>query len=295
MNTLNPETLRRIRRLEIKTRRLVQEVFAGAYHSAFKGRGMAFDSVRPYEPGDDPRSIDWNVTARMDAPFIKTYTEDRELTVLLVLDSSASCFFGTQGAQKRDIAAELGAVLALTATSNNDKVGLLVFGETFEHYVPPRKGRNHVLRVIRDLLTVFPDDRAGDLARALRTANQVLHQRAIVFVLSDFLAAPSEYAQALAVTGKRHDVIAVVLHDTLESQWPDVGLVALHDAETDSPALIDSGRAAWREAFAQRAARFAQRRDATLTEARVDRVDIRTDGDIVRALTVFFHNRAGRR
>lgn len=295
MNTLNPETLRRIRRLEIKTRRLVNEVFAGAYHSAFKGRGMTFDSVRLYEPGDDPRSIDWNVTARMDAPYIKTHTEDRELTVLLMLDSSASVFFGTRGAQKREIAAELGAVLALSATSNNDKVGLLVFGEGFEHYVPPRKGRNHVLRVIRDLLTVTPEGRATNIAHALVSANRVLRQRAIIFLISDFLAAPEEYARTLAITSRRHDVIAVVLHDALEAAWPSVGLVSLRDAETGDALLVDTQPQAWRDAFAERAARIAQRRDTTLTAAQVDRVEIDTDGDVVRALKGFFRSRAARR
>lgn len=295
MNTLNPETLRRIRRLEIKTRRLVNEVFAGAYHSAFKGRGMTFDSVRLYEPGDDPRSIDWNVTARMDAPYIKTHTEDRELTVLLMLDSSASVFFGTRGAQKREIAAELGAVLALSATSNNDKVGLLVFGEGFEHYVPPRKGRNHVLRVIRDLLTVSPEGRATNIAHALVSANRVLRQRAIIFLISDFLAAPEEYARTLAITSRRHDVIAVVLHDALEAAWPSVGLVSLRDAETGDALLVDTQPQAWRDAFAERAARIAQRRDTTLTAAQVDRVEIDTDGDVVRALKGFFRSRAARR
>lgn len=292
---ISPEALRRIRRIELKTRRLVSSSFIGAYHSTFKGRGMMFEAVRPYEPGDDVRHLDWNVTARTGGePFVKRYAEERELTVLIVLDSSASCFFGTIGQQKRDLAAELGAVLSLTAITNNDKAGLLVFSDQIEQFTPPRKGRNHVLRLIRDILAARPANRGTDLALALSTAARLLHQRAIIFLISDFLASGSDYATALMVAAKRHDVIAVVLSDPREERWPDAGLVALQDAETDAVKWVDTSVSEWRTAFEARADRFKQMRDLTLSQASVDRVDIATDGDIVRALMQFFHQRAVR-
>lgn len=291
---LTPETLRRIRRIELRTRRLVNESFAGAYHSVFKGRGMAFDTVRPYQPGDDVRDIDWNVTARANEAYIKRYTEERELTVMLVIDTSASCLFGTVERQKRDLAAELGAVLALAAITNNDKVGLLIFSDRIEHFTAPRKGRNHVLRLIRDLLAARPTGRGTDLSLALRTTNRLLKQRAIVFLLSDFLAATQEYARDLLVTGRRHDLIAVVISDPLEERWPDVGLVALHDAETDAVQWIDTSSDSWRQQFERQTARFRQLRDTTLTRARVDRIEVPVNGDYARALTMFFRQRAQR-
>jgi uncharacterized protein (DUF58 family) len=292
MTVVNAETLRRIRRIEIKTRRLVSESFIGAYHSTFKGRGIVFDSVRPYEPGDDIRTIDWNVTARTGEVFVKKYAEERELTVLLMLDSSASCFFCTTGRQKRDLAAEIGAVLALTAISNNDKVGLLIFSDKIEHYTAPRKGRNHVLRIIRDILAEQPAHRGTDLALALHKINHILKKRAIIFLISDFLASGTDYATELLITGRRHDVIAVVLSDPREQVWVDAGLVTLQDAETDMLRWVDTGSKAWRRKFSERTARFRQMRDAVLTKAGVERVDVPTDGDIIRALTEFFQRRA---
>jgi uncharacterized protein (DUF58 family) len=295
MAVLNPETLKRIKRIEIKTRRLVNEALVGAYHSTFKGRGMSFDTVRPYEPGDDVRAIDWNVTARAGDAFVKKYVEERELTVMLVLDSSASSFFGTVGRQKRDQAVELAAVLSLTAITNNDRVGLLIFSDQVEHYTPPRKGRNHVLRIIRDLLATRPTDRGTDLALALHTVNRLLKQRAIIFLVSDFLAASSDYATELLVTSRRHDLIAVVLSDPRERSWPDAGLVALRDSEAGGNGWIDTGSQRWRSAFSERAARFQKMRDDALAKARVDRIDIASDEDIVQARTRFFRTRAGGR
>lgn len=294
MAAISPETLRRIRKIEIKTRRLVSNSFVGAYHSTFKGRGMAFDNVRPYDPGDDVRHIDWNVTARAGEPFVKRYIEERELTVLIALDSSASCFFGTVGQQKRDLAAELGAVLALTAIRSNDKAGLLIFSDRIEQYTPPRKGRNHVLRIIRDLLAARPAERGTDIALALRTASRLLKQRAIIFLVTDFLASGSDYATELLVAARRHDVIAVVLSDPREKTWPDAGLVALRDSETGAAKWIDTASKGWRTQFAARSERFRVMRDTTLARAAVDRVDIATDGDIVRALSQFFQRRAHR-
>lgn len=291
---LTADTLRKIRRIELRTRKLVNDSFAGAYHAIFKGRGIAFDAVRPYEPGDDTRDIDWNVTARTGEPFIKRYVEERELTVMLALDASASAAFGTVNRQKRDLAAELGAALAFTAISNNDKVGLLIFSDQIERFIPPRKGRNHVLRLIRDLLAAQPTHRGTDIALGLRTINQVLKRRAIVFVISDFLASSQAYARDLLVTSRRHDVIAVVLSDPREQSWPDVGLVGLRDAETGSVVWADTASQSWRRQFSQQARRFQKMRDQVLSRAAVDRIDVPVDGDYVQSLTLFFQQRAQR-
>lgn len=291
---LTADTLRAIRRIELRTRKLVNDSFAGAYHAIFKGRGIAFDAVRPYEPGDDVRDIDWNVTARAGTPYIKRYVEERELTVMLVLDASASSSFGTVNRQKRDLAAELGAVLAFTAISNNDRVGLLVFSDQVELFIPPRKGRNHVLLLIRDLLAAKPAHTGTDISLALRAINSLLRRRAIVFLISDFLASSQEYARDLLVTGRRHDVIAVVVSDPREQSWPEVGLAGLRDAETGSITWIDTGSQEWRKQFSQQARRFQRMRDETLARAQVDRIDVRVDGDHVQALTAFFQKRAQR-
>lgn len=293
---MRPEgvSLRQIRRIELRTRRLVNEAFAGAYRSVFKGQGMAFESVRAYEPGDDIRAIDWNVTARTGEPFVKQFTEERELTVMLAFDASASALFGTAGRQKRELAAELGAVLALAATTNNDKVGLLVFSDRLERYIPPRKGRNHVLRLIRDLLAAEPAGAGTDLGLALRTLNRVLKRRAIVFLISDFLAPAEDYQAELLLTGRRHDVIALALRDPLERAWPVGALVGLRDAETGTALWVDTAQAGWREGFARQTERFAQARDAALARAQVERVDIPLDGDYAAALVSFFQRRARR-
>jgi len=291
---LTAETLRTVRRIEMRTRKLVNDSFAGAYHAVFKGRGIAFDAVRLYIPGDDVRDIDWNVTARAGEPFIKRYIEERELTVMLVLDASASASFGTVNRQKRDLAAELGAVLAFTAISNNDRVGLLIFTDQIELFIPPRKGRNHVLRLIRDLLAAEPQHRGTDISLALRTVNRLLQRRAIVFLISDFLASSQEYARDLLVIGRHHDVIAVVLSDPREQVWPDSGLVALQDAETGITQWVDTASEDWRRQFAQQARRFQRMRDETLARAEVDRIDVPVDGNYVQALALFFQQRSQR-
>lgn len=291
---LSTDTLRKIRRIEFKTRRLVNDSFAGAYRSVFKGRGMAFEAVRPYQPGDDVRDIDWKVTARTGDPFIKRYTEERELTLLLVLDSSASALFGTLDRPKRDLAAEMGAVLAFSAISNNDRVGLLVFSDRVELYIAPRKGRNHVLRLIRDLLQVQPVNKGTDLALALRTINQLLKRRAVVFLMSDFLVNPQSYRRDLLATSRRHDVTAVVLSDPREESWPGVGVVGLSDAETGTVAWVDTSNSQWQTQFEERVKRFQQMRDSVLLRAQLDRIDMPLDGDYVRALREFFQQRAKR-
>lgn len=288
---LTPETLKRIRRIELRTRRLVNNSFAGTYQSVFKGRGIAFDAVRPYQPGDDVRDIDWNVTARADEAFVKRYTEERELTVMLLVDSSASCMFGTADRQKRDLAAEIGAVLALAAIKNNDEVGLLIFSDQIEHYIAPRKGRNHVLRLIRDLLAVKSSGRGTDLSLALRTVNKLLKQRAIIFLLSDFMATPADYERDLLVIGRKHDLIAGVLRDPLEEAWPAVGLMRLKDAETGELRWVDTHSAQWRNMFAAQAEKFHVLRYQTLNRAGVDVIDLPVHSDYVRALTQFFQQR----
>ncbi len=291
---LDADTLRKIRRIELYTKRLVSNSFAGAYHAVFKGRGISFDAVRPYEPGDDVRDIDWNVTARSGEPFIKRYVEERELTVMLVLDSSASCLFGTVNQQKRDLAAELCAVLAYAAISNNDRVGLLTFGDQIEQYIPPRKGRNHVLRLIRELLTAQSEGGGTDLALALRTSNRVLSRGAIVFLFSDFLVPDVEYERELMALSRYHDVITVVLADPREEVWPRVGLVGLHDAESGETEWVDTAARKWQREFKQQTHDFRQTLDTLLTRAGVDRIDIPLDGDYISALTLFFQRRARR-
>lgn len=259
---ISPDLLKRITRLEFRTRRLVDSALIGAYRAAFRGRGAHFDGVRPYEPGDDIRSMEWKVSARTGEPHIKQFVEERELAVLLVIDDSGSMRLGNP-ATKRDRAAEFAAAAALVAMRGGDRVGAIVAHDGGIALVPPRRGRNHVLRVIRAVLTQDADLRGTDLPGALQMAVQGLKQRGIVFVLSDFLDAPETYARALALVARRHDTVAVVSSDTLEQAWPDAGLIALRDAESGARAVVDAGDVRWRQAFAaQAAARDAARRQA---------------------------------
>lgn len=289
---LPQEVLRQIRRLHLKARRAVEDVLGGEYHSVFRGTGIAFEEVREYQPGDDIRAIDWNVTARMGHPFIKRFIEERELTVVLVMDGSGSLDFGTQLQPKRDAAAELAAVLAFSALSNNDKVGLLLFTDQVERFVPPRKGARHVLRLIRDILFHQPAGRGTSLSLALDYLNRVQRRRAVVFLMSDFLDAG--YEQALKRTGFRHDLIAVRLTDLREQELPAVGLLEVEDAETGARALLDTGSRAVRDAYAAMA---RQRRAEFLRLARAARIDVveaATDGRHLDALTRFFRLRERR-
>ena len=293
---LSSELIKKIRRIEIRTRHLVNDSFAGEYHAIFKGRGMEFDEVRAYQPGDDVRAIDWNVTARMGEPFIKRYVEERELTVMLAVDASASGVFGTAERFKRELAAELGAVLAFSAITNNDKVGLLVFTDQVELYIAPRKGRKHVLRLIRDLLAFEPQGHGTDVTLALDRLNHTLKRRAIIFLVSDFLLSTQGervqgYERSLLVTNRRHDVVAVSITDQRELAWPDVGLVAVQDAETGRRVWVDSGSAAWRQAFAQRATARIAARDAVFKRAQVDHIDVTVGADYVEPLLTFFRAR----
>src|SRR5947209_18534071 len=241
------EILRQVRRLQLKARRAVEDLLGGEYHSVFRGTGMAFEEVRAYQPGDDVRSIDWNVTARMNQPFVKRYIEERERTVILAVDTSGSLSFGTGRQRKREVAAELAAVLAFTAIGNNDRVGLVQFSDHIEHYLPPRKGTRHVLRLIRDVLFFEPKRRGTALADGLDHLNRVLRRRAIVFFFSDFL--DSGYEKALRRAARRHELVAVRLSDPREQELPAVGLVELEDAETGERLLVDTDNVALRESY----------------------------------------------
>lgn len=291
---LTQELIRKIRRIEIRTRRLVNTSFAGEYHAIFKGRGIEFDEVRPYQPGDEVRTIDWNVTARTGELFVKRYIEERELTVMLLVDASASGQFGTSNRFKREIAAELAAVLAFSAISNNDKVGLLIFTDQIELFITPRKGKRHVLRLIRDLLAFQPQGRRTNLKLGLETLNHMLKRRSIIFLLSDFLTPPDSYRSILQVSNRRHDVIAITLTDPREQEFPNVGLIAIEDAETGDVQLIDTANRKWRTEFKERVAELYTARERVFRKAKVDRIDITTDSDYVIPLTNFFEQRARR-
>src|SRR5262252_4570904 len=276
------EVIRQIRRLPLRARRAVEDLLGGEYRSVFKGSGIAFEEVREYQPGDDIRAIDWNVTARMGHPFIKRFIEERELTVMLVVDCSGSHQFGTRVQQKREVAAELAAVLAFSAISNNDRVGLVQFTDRVERFVPPRKGTRHVLRLIRDVLFYQPGHRGTSLREGLDYLNRVLHRRVIVFLLSDFL--DRDFDRPFKRTGRRHDLIAVRIIDPREEELPSVGLLELEDAETGARILLDTDSATVREAF--RAA--AEQRRAALRQmarqARVDLIEVSTNGGHLDAL-----------
>ena len=291
---LTPELLLKIRQIEISTRHLVQDTFAGNYHSIFKGQGMEFDEVRLYSPGDEVRRIDWNVTARMGTPYVRRYHEERELTVMLVMDASGSGDFGSSGQFKRDLAAELTAVLSFAATTNNDRVGLLIFTDRIELLIPPRKGRRHVLRLIREMLVFRPQGRGTDVRLALDTINLVLKRKGIVFLVSDFLLDPESYRRSLAATNQRHDVVAVDLGDPLERRIPSVGLVALEDAETGILSWVDTASKRWRRAFGARVDDHEEAKKQLFAGLSVDRIQIMTDRDYVAGLNTFFKARSRR-
>lgn len=284
----------RIRRIEITTRKLVDDSFAGEYQSVFKGRGMEFDEVRQYHPGDDVRSIDWNVTARTGEPHVKSYIEERELTVMLVVDVSGSGDFGTRNRFKRELAVELAAVMSFAATNNNDKVGLLLFTDRVELLVPPRKGRSHVLRMVRDLLLFQPEGIDTDITLALNTVHRMLKRRSIVFLVSDFLADPESYRQAMLITNRRHDLVAFDLSDPLEHDIANVGVIALEDAESGQLRWVDTGSTEWRREFNDRVTRLEEGKRDVLTAAGVDRVGVTTEKDYVAEVGAFFKTRLQR-
>ena len=291
---LTNDLMAKIRRIELRTRRLANDNFAGEYHSVFKGRGMEFDEVRPYQPGDEVRTIDWNVTARMNEPYVKRFVESRELTVMLVVDASGSNDYGTTERFKREIAAELAAVLSFAATNNNDKVGLLIFTDKTELFIPPRKGRRHILRIVREMLAFQPSGRGTNLAHALDSVNRILKRRSIVFLISDFQADPNDYRKELYLANRRHDVIAVDLHDPMDTDIANVGIIALEDAETGEMVLVDTSDRRWREAFAANVDAHESAKVGLFNRAGVDRLDIDTGHDYVDELTLFFQRRERR-
>ena len=291
---LTGDLIARIRRIEITTRKLVSDSFAGEYQSVFKGRGMEFDEVRQYHPGDDVRTIDWNVTARTGEPYVKSFIEERELTVMLAVDVSGSGDFGTRNRFKRELAVELAAVMSFAATTNNDRVGLLLFTDRVELLVPPRKGRSHVLRMVRDLLVFQPVGSGTDLRMALDTVHQMLKRRSIVFLVSDFLADPESYRQAMLVANRRHDVVAFDLSDPLEHEIADVGILALEDAESGQLRWVDTGSTEWKREFSERVARLEEHKREVLIAAGVDRISVTTERDYVAGVGAFFKDRLRR-
>ena len=291
---LTDELVAKVRRIEITTRQLVDDGLAGEYLSVFKGRGMEFDEVRQYVPGDDVRTIDWNVTARSGEPYVKSYVEERELTVMLVVDVSRSGEFGTKNWFKRELAVELAGVLSIAATTNNDKVGLLLFSDRVELLIPPTKGRSHVLRLLRDLLAFEPVGSGTDIRLALDTIFVLLKRRSIVFLVSDFLADPESYRQAMLVTNQQHDVVAFDLSDPLESEMADVSVIALEDAETGMQRLVDTGDNRWRLEFSERVVRLDAEKRNAFAAAGVDRVKVTTGEDYFTEVGAFFKDRLRR-
>ena len=288
------EIIRKVRRLEIRTRHLVTDSVSGAYHSSFKGRGMDFEEVREYADGDDVRSIDWNVSARMDKPFVKIFREERELTLLLLVDLSASGIFGSIEQSKRERAAEIASVLAFSATRNNDKVGLLLYTDEVEKYIPPKKGRQHILRVIRDILFHKPEGRGTNPVKAIEFLNRVQRRKAVVFLLSDFLDAEDAFFQSLALVGKRHDLINVILSDPRESELPNIGLITLEDAENGHIVEIDTANTRTRQNYRIAAAERQEALASRLRQKGLDWVETRTDAPYMPALQKLFVRRAKR-
>jgi uncharacterized protein (DUF58 family) len=291
---LSTELIHKIKRIEITARRLANRNFAGEYHSVFRGQGMEFDEIRPYVPGDDIRRIDWNVTARMAALHVRQFQEERELTVMLAVDASGSSEFGTIGRFKRELAAELAAVLSFAATINHDRVGLLIFTDQVEFLVPPRKGRRHALRMVRDLLVFEPKGKGTAINVALDTINLLLKRRGIVFLISDFLADPESFRHPLAATNQRHDLVAVDLHDPIERNIPDVGLIALEDAETGELDWVDTGSESWREEYETRMDNLEEEKRRMLASQGIDRIEVNTEKDYVPGLNRFFSWRTRR-
>ena len=293
MLTMIPkEILQKIQKIHIRTSYLVNDMFAGEYESAFRGRGMEFEEVREYTAGDDIRDIDWNVTARMGHPYIKLYREERELTIMLLVDVSSSGLFGTVTQLKNELAAELASVLAFAAIKSNDKVGLVIFSDHVERYIPPKKGRSHVWRVIKEVLEHQPRSTGTDIGAALNYLNTVCRRRAVVFLISDFIA--REYETALRITNKKHDVIAINITDPRERELPGVGMVALEDAETSETLLIDTTDEQVRKAYRLLAEEKFQQRLSTFKAAHIDYIDIRTDTPYIDTLLKFFRMREKR-
>lgn len=295
---LTKDLLKQVRQIEIRTRGLVNQVFSGEYHSVFKGRGMEFSEVREYQFGDDIRNIDWNVTARFGHPFVKIFEEERELTVILMVDMSGSLIFGSVNKTKQQVAAEIAAVLAFSALKNNDKVGLILFSDKIEKFVPPRKGRMHVLRIIREVLSFEPAGKSTDIKAALEYMNNAIKKRSIVFLISDFIhpgvVDSPPYGKILRVVGNKHDLIGIVLNDRREKELPAMGMVKLTDAETGEERWIDTSDKRTRFLFEQLLQRQAQNRKSLFVSSRLDSIEIQTGQDYIKPLVQFFRLREKR-
>ncbi len=298
---ISSEILEKVRQVEIKTNRLVDDTLSGHYHSVFKGCGMDFEEVREYVPGDDVRTIDWNVTARTGRTFVKKFTEERELTIMLIIDISASGEFGSAAQSKREMMAELGSVLAFSAVRNNDKVGLILFTDDAELYIPPGKGRSHILRVIREILFFQPEGKNTDLVKALDFTNQVIRRRAVTFLISDFCL-PGDFEDSLdglrpklQITNRHHDLVAVSVNDPREWELPDIGLLTIEDSETGEQVELDTRRADIREGFSQLAFKRRHELQRAVRSAGVDLLELSTDKPYLPVLLTFFSSRERRR
>ncbi len=286
------ELLKKVRAIEIRTRGFVNQVFSGEYHSVFKGRGMAFSEVREYQFGDDIRTIDWNVSARFNHPFVKVFEEERELTVILLVDVSGSGDFGTVRQLKRDTAAELCAVIAFSALKNNDKVGIIFFSDVVEKFVPPKKGRSHVLRILREVIDFRPERKSTNIAGGLKFLTGAIKKRSIVFLISDFI--DDSYEDALKIAGKKHDLVGIKLFDPREADLPPVGLMRTVDAETGETRWIDTGDRGVREAYSRWWRAMEEARIRTFRRSGLDEIRIRTDQPYVKPLMMFFRMRGKR-
>ena len=285
------EIIKKVRTVEIKTRRLSANIFAGQYHSAFKGRGMAFSEVREYQFGDDVRDIDWNVTARFHRPYVKVFEEERELTVMLLIDVSGSLDFGTQRQMKSDMVTEIAATLAFSAIQNNDKIGVIFFTDKIEKYIPPKKGRKHILYIIREMLDFHPESKGTDMAVPLEFLSNVIKRRATVFVLSDFYVR-NDFSQALTICNRKHDVVAIQVYDRRAKELPDVGLMRVVDAETGAEMYIDTSSKKLRQAYRLYWTGRQAELHETFNKSNVDNVSIATDEDYVKSLLGLFKQRS---
>ena len=287
--------LKKVRKIEIRTRSLSHQIFAGEYHSAFKGRGMAFSEVREYQFGDDVRNMDWNVTARLRSPYIKVYEEERELTVVLLVDVSSSSVFGTSSKTKRDLVAEIAAVLSFSASINNDKVGALFFSSKVEKFIPPTKGRSHLLRIISELLEFKPSEPGTDISEALRFLSRAIKKRCTAFLLSDLLDVDSSgnprYEEALKLAANRHEISAINIYDPREREIPDLGLVRVRDAESGADAWIDTSSRSVRDSYRQWGQKVLASAQRLFNRYKVDTVSISTEDDYVKSLIGFFKNK----
>lgn len=284
------ELLKKVRQIEIKTRGLSRNIFAGQYHSAFKGRGMAFSEVREYQYGDDIRDIDWNVTARYNKPFVKVFEEERELTVMLLVDVSASQDFGTRQSVKRDVVTEIAATLAFSAIQNNDKIGVIFFSDKIEKFIPPKKGKKHILYIIRELITFQADSPKTDMGMALKYLTNVIKKRCTTFMISDFIDV-RDYNNALTIANRKHDIVALQVYDNLEMQLPDVGLMKVMDSETGAEKWVDTSSRKVREVYRDWWKKQQDGMQTSFNRSKVDSVSVRTDEDYVKALMALFKKR----